>query len=42
MQSTIEPNRQDYDEKMKNLIEDLTGMITSMIDLIEFSGFSPY
>ena len=31
MQSSIEANRQDYDEKMKKLREDLTAMITSMM-----------
>ena len=32
MQATIEANRQDYDEKIKNPIDDLTEMITSMMD----------
>ena len=31
MQVTIGSNRQDSDEKMKNLIEDLKEMITSTI-----------
>ena len=35
MQATIESNRQDYDEKMKNTTEDLTGMITSTTEQIK-------
>ena len=31
MQATIEANSQDSDEKMKNLTEDLTAMIASMM-----------
>ena len=34
MQATIESNRKDYDEKMKKLSEDLTAIITSMMDQI--------
>ena len=34
MQATIEPNKQDYCDKMKNLTAYLTGMITSMMDHI--------
>ena len=37
VQATIEPNKQDSDEKMKNLTEDLTEMIASMMDLIKIS-----
>ena len=36
MPSTIEANRQDYDDKMKNITEYLTSMITSMTDQIKF------
>ena len=36
MQATIESNRQESDEKMKNLTEDLIAMITSMLDQINF------
>ena len=32
MQATIESNMQDSDEKIKNLTEDLTAIITSMMD----------
>ena len=46
MQSKIEANRQDSDEKIKNLTEYLTEMITStitsMIDQINISKSSPY
>ena len=41
VKATIEANRQDYDEKMKNLTEDLTAMITSMMDQIKISKYSP-
>ena len=34
MQYTIESNRQDYDEKTKNLTEYLTVIIASMMDHI--------
>ena len=37
MQATIESNRQDFGEKMKNIIEDLTTTMTSIIDQIKFS-----
>ena len=42
MQPTIEANMQDSDEKMKNLIEDLTEMIASIIDQIKSSKYLPY
>ena len=32
MKYTIDANRQDYDKKMKKLIEKLTAMIESMMD----------
>ena len=35
MQATIETNRQDSDDKMKKLTEDLTEMITLMMDQIQ-------
>ena len=35
MQDTIEATRQDYDEKTKNIIEDLTAMMTSLMDPIK-------
>ena len=41
MQATIDANRQDYDEKIKNLTEDLTEMIASMMDQIKISKHSP-
>ena len=41
MQDTIEEKRQDYDEKTKNTTEDLTSMITSMVDQIKISKSSP-
>ena len=41
MQAIIEANRQDADEKKKNLIEDLTAMIASMMGQIKFSEYSP-
>ena len=37
MQATIEANRQDYDEKMKKLTEELTAIIISMMDQIKIS-----
>ena len=42
MQATTESNGQDYDEKMKMLTEDLTAIITSMMDQIKNSKYSPY
>ena len=42
MQATIEPNKQDSDEKTKKLTEDLTGMITSMMDQIKILKSSTY
>ena len=42
MQDTIESNKQDYDEKMKKLASDLTGMIASMMDQINIYKSSPY
>ena len=41
MKDTIEANRQDYDEKMNNITECLTAMITSMMDHIKMSKDSP-
>ena len=41
MKATIEANRQYYDEKMKKVTEDLTEMITSMMDQINISKSSP-
>ena len=40
-QDTIEANNQDYDDKMKNLAQDLIGMISSMMDQIKISKSSP-
>ena len=40
MQAMIEANKQYYDEKMKNLTQDLTGIIASMMDQIKFSKSS--
>ena len=40
VQSSIEANRQDCDEKMKNITEDLSAMITSMMDKLKFSKSS--
>ena len=40
MQDTIEANMQYYDEKMEKLAEDLTSMITSMVDQIKISKSS--
>ena len=37
MQATIEANRKYYNEKMKKLSQDLTGMIVSMKDQIKIS-----
>ena len=42
VQATIEANRQDYGEKMMNLTEDFTGIITSIMDHIKISKYSPY
>ena len=41
IQATIESNRQYYDEKMIKFTGDLIAMITSMMDLIKFSKYSP-
>ena len=41
VQATIESNRQDSDEKMKKLTEDLKGRITSMMDKIAIPESSP-
>ena len=41
MPATIESNKQDYDEKMKKITEDITSMITSMMDQIKISKSSP-
>ena len=37
MTAMIETNRQDYEEKMKNLTEDLTEIIASTMDKIKIS-----
>ena len=42
MQVTIDANRQDSDEKMNNITEDLTSMITSIMDHIKYFKYSPY
>ena len=41
MKATIGANRQDYDEKMMKLTEELTAMITSMMDQIDILKSSP-
>ena len=41
MQATIDANRQDYDEKIKKLKEDLTSMIKSMMDHIKILEYFP-
>ena len=41
MQATVQANMQDYDQKMNNIIEDLTEMIASMIGQIKFSKPTP-
>ena len=41
MQATFEDNRKYYDEKIKNITEYLTAMITSMIVQIKISKSSP-
>ena len=41
MQATIEANRKYYDEKMKKLTKYLTAMITSIMDHIKTSKYSP-
>ena len=41
MKATIEPNRKYSDEKTKNITEDLTAIITSMMDKIKISKYSP-
>ena len=40
MQDKIEANRKYYNDKMKKLTEDLTSMITSMVDQIKISKSS--
>ena len=40
MQATTEANRHDSDEKMNNLTEDFTAMITSIMDQIKMSKSS--
>ena len=40
MQYTIEANRQDSDEKIKKITEDLKEMITSMMDQIKMFKYS--
>ena len=41
MQSTIDDNRKEYYEKTKNLTEDLTAIIASMMDHIKILKSSP-
>ena len=41
MQATIKSNRQDYDDKTKNITEYLTEMIISMMDKIKILKTSP-
>ena len=41
MQANIEANRKDCDEETKNLTEDLTEIITSMMNNIKILKFSP-
>ena len=41
MKSTIDSKSQDSDEKMKNITEDLTAMIASMMDQIKMPKSSP-
>ena len=41
IQSTIEPQNQDYYEKTKNLTAELTGMIASIMDQIQIYKSSP-
>ena len=41
MIDTIEANRKDYDDKMKNLTEYLTEIIASMMDQIKIYKSSP-
>ena len=41
MQAMIESNKQDSDEKMKNITVEITGIITSMMDQIEIYKSSP-
>ena len=41
MQATIEANMKYYNEKMKKLTEYLTARITSMMDKIKTSKYSP-
>ena len=40
VQSEIEANRQDSDEKMKNITKELTAMIASMMDHIKIQKLS--
>ena len=40
LKATIEDNKQNYDEKMKKLTEDLTAMIASMMYQIKTSKYS--
>ena len=41
VQDTIYANRKYYDQKMKNLTEDLTEIITSMMYQIKIQKYSP-
>ena len=40
IQYTMESNRQDYDDKIKKLTEELTSIITSMMYQIKISKYS--
>ena len=42
VQATIEANRKYYDDKIKNITEDLIEIITSIVDQIKFYKSSPY
>ena len=41
IQAMIESNRQDFNDKMKDIIEELTAMIASMMDHIKIPKYSP-
>ena len=41
MQATVQANKQDNDQKMNNIIEELTAMIASMIGQIKISKPTP-
>ena len=40
IKATIESSRQDYDDKIKKVTEDLTAIITSMMDQIKTLKYS--